>query len=329
MNGVLTHSRMATFRACPRRHEIAYELGIRPESESFALRVGSAFHAALDAASKGLDVEQAMAKHTVDPFDLAMVAAMFHGHQQRYGEASFYAIKRELPFHLPFASGVIDCIAELPDGRLALVENKTTSRDFSPGADYWLYLHLDQQLSIYVLAARELGYDVQTILYDVTRRPSQRPLKATPIEQRQYTLKDTKLKDGTVKPAGTLYANQRPEDETPEEFAARIAEDIAERPDHYFARIEIARLEQDLEDCRHEIAQQRAAIDRARDEGAWYRNPGACFSPFPCSYLPICQFRDLAERTPAGFVRLADVNPELAAHRSPEASPAEMELIHG
>jgi len=324
---MLTHSRMACFRACPRRHEIAYELGIRPESTGFALRVGSAFHAALDAASKGLDVSAAMDACTVDPFDIAMVAAMYNAHCERY--SPFDYIAREITFQPPFASGVIDGIARLDDGRLALVENKTTSRDFTPGADYWLYLHLDQQLSIYVIAARELGYDVATILYDVTRRPAQRPLKATPMELRQYTLKETRLKDGTIKPAGTLYANQRAEDETPEEFAARIAKDITERPDHYFARIEIARLDQDLDDCRKEIAQQGAAIERARQDGAWYRNPGACFSPYPCSYLAICQMRDLASNTPSGFVRSADVNPELSAHATPGASPAELDALNG
>jgi hypothetical protein len=180
------------------------------------------------------------------------------------------------------------------------MEYKTTSRDFAPGAEYWLRLHLDQQLSIYVIAARELGYPVETVLYDVTRRPLLRPLKATPEALRRYT------KDGR------LYAQQRDRDETPEEFAARVAGDIAERPDHYFARIEIARLEQDLEECAGELWQQQLSIREAQRARRWFRNPGSCFEPYPCEYLSICLNRDLETTTPMGYTRLSNVHPELS-----------------
>ena len=83
---VLTHSRLACFRACPRRHFLRYELGLRPEDTGFALRVGSAFHRALDAAGKGQDPEAAIADGLDDPFDLALVAAMFDGHQRRWAD---------------------------------------------------------------------------------------------------------------------------------------------------------------------------------------------------------------------------------------------------
>ena len=190
---LLTHSRLACFRACPRRHYLRYELGLRTETTGFALRVGSAFHRALEACDKGEDPESALAEGLDDPFDLALVAAMFDGHQRRWGDAGIEPVASELAFDLPLVNpatgaatpiwrvaGVIDRIVRMPDGRLALMEYKTTSRDFAPGADYWLRLHLDPQLSIYVVAARELGYDIQTVLYDVTRRPALRPLKATP-----------------------------------------------------------------------------------------------------------------------------------------------------
>jgi hypothetical protein len=196
--------------------------------------------------------------------------------------------------------GVIDAIVRLPDGRIAVLEFKATSRDFAPGADYWLRLHLDPQLSIYVIAARELGYEVETVLYDVTRRPALRPLKATAPEARKFT------KDGR------LYANQRDRDETPEEFAGRVAADIAAKPDQYFARIEIARLDQDLDECRAEMWWQQLAIRAAQRSGHWFRNPGSCFEPLPCDYLAICQQRDLDTHTPAGFLRSDTVHPELA-----------------
>jgi len=322
---ILTHSRLSCFRACPRRHYLRFELGLRPESDGLALRVGTGFHAALEAQDKGQDASATLEAAIADPFDLALVAAMFNGHRQRWEAEGLEAVAAELPFDLPIVNpetgaatplfrmaGAIDRIVRLPDGRVALMEYKTTSRDFSPGADYWVALHKDQQLSIYVIAARALGYDVTTVLYDVTRRPQQRPLKATPVEERKYTEKASKLKDGTVRPAGSLYANQRESDETPDEFAARVAESIAAAPEQHFARIEIARLDDDLAKCQAGVWQQMQTLRAMQRGGGWYENPGACFSPSPCSYLPICDRSDLEQTTPPGFVRSDDLHPELS-----------------
>ncbi len=315
MKQTLTHSRLATFRFCPHKHYIRYELGLVPDSDSLALRVGSAFHLALDTINKGGDLDAVMEAAVEDPYDLALVAAMVNAYQIRWADHQLESVESEYEFNLPLRNpetgaptsvwdiaGVIDRMVRLPDGRLALKESKTTSQDFSPGSDYWTRLHLDQQLSIYVLAARQLGYEIDTILYDVTRRPGLRPLKATPEDKRKY------------KGNGQLYAKQRDRDETPAEYAMRVAEAIDKRPEHYFTRIEIARLDQDLEECAAELWQQQLAMRAAQKAGHWYRNPGACFSNFgACRYLPICTNRDLDQAVPAGFVRLDDIHPELAA----------------
>jgi hypothetical protein len=108
-----------------------------------------------------------------------------------------------------------------------------------------------------------------------------------------------------------VYANQRERDETPEEFAGRVAADIAAKPDHYFSRIEIARLDQDLDECRRDLWIQQQTIRACQRGEAWYRNPGACFEPFACDYLAVCQHRDLDTQTPVGFVRSDVVHPEL------------------
>jgi len=101
--------------------------------------------------------------------------------------------------------------------------------------------------------------------------------------------------------------------ETVEEFADRIRADVESRPGYYFARIEIARLDQDLKDCAAELWQQAAAMREAQRSGRHYRNPSACYSNFgTCDYLPICLLRDLETHTPTGFVREANVHPELA-----------------
>lgn len=338
---ILTNSRLACFRACPRKHYFRYECGLREVKPGVALRVGTAFHRAIEASDKGQDVEAALAHGMEDPFELALVAAMFDGHRRRWAEEPLDVVASELAFDLPLVNpetgaatpifriaGVIDRIVRLRDGRLALQEFKTTTREFSPGADYWLRLHLDPQLSIYVVAARELGYPVETVSYDVTRRPVHRPAKATPVEKRKYTTKASKLADGTIRPAGSLHADQRDTDETPEEFAARVAEAMAADPAHYFTRIEIARLDQDLEECLRDVWRTQKAVrdcqleaERAVARGqraavAWARSPDACLgNGSACEFLSVCQQnRRVESETPEGFLRVQEIHPELAAH---------------
>ena len=315
MNGLLTHSRLACFRACPRRHLYRYEYGLRPDVDAEPLRVGKAFALAVETDAKGEDVEAALAGQVEDPFELALVAAMFAAHKERWAnEPPEEHIAAELPFEIALLNpetghptpvwrlaGRLDRIVRLADGRLALKEYKTTSRDFTPGADYWLRLQLDMQLSLYLLAARELGYDLATILYDLTRRPLLRPLKATPAEVRKFTK------------TGALYANQRDLDETPDEYAARVAASLAADPVKSFARIEIARTDSDLDECRGEIWSQQLVIREAQRSGRWWRNPEACVSATgqTCEFLSCCQQNDLATRTPQGFRRVAEMHEEL------------------
>jgi hypothetical protein len=263
----------------------------------------------------GGDVEVTLAGQVEEPFELALVAAMFTAHKERWAnEPTEEHVAAELPFEIALLNpetghptpiwrlaGKLDRIVRLADGRLALKEYKTTSRDFTPGAPYWLRLGLDMQLSIYLLAARELGYDVGTILYDVTRRPALRPLKATSTDVRKYTKE------------GKLYANQRDVDETPEEYATRVTASLAADLVKNFARIEIARTDSDLEECRWELWGEQLALRECQRSERWWRNPDSCVSATGqlCDYLPICQNANLATITPTGFVRVANVHPEL------------------
>lgn len=312
---ILTHSRLSCFRACPKKHFWRYEVGLRPDEDSHPLRIGQMFHRALEADSRGENIENAMEGISDDLYDLALVAAMFTGYKRRWAdEPHIETVDVEKAFGIPLVNpdtgastpiwqlaGIIDRIVRLSDGRIALMEHKTTSRDFSSGADYWTKLHLDQQLSIYIVAARAMGYDIQTVLYDVTRRPSLRPLKATPEDKRKY------------KKDGSLYANQRDQDETPAEFAARVAIDIESRPEHYYTRIEIARPEQDIKDCQAEVWQQQLSIREAQRSGRWFKNPESCFSlNGTCEYIGLCQSGMSAGEVPPGFTIVEDKHPELS-----------------
>jgi len=315
MTDLLTYSRLSCFRSCPRRHQIRYELGLVPEEESTALRVGTAFHAIKEAQDRGEDCE-AIAQD-LDPYHRAIVAAMAQVHSERWGGDTLEVVASEQAFDLPLRNpdtgaptpsfrlaGVIDRIYRTASGHLAIQDYKTTTEDISAGSDYWLRLSLDQQMTIYVYAARQLGYDVQTILYDVTVRPLHRPRLKTPADKIR------------LKKDGTPYADTRLEDELPAEFAARVAEEMRADPDRYFARHEIARLDDDIAETMAEIWHQQQVIREMQRSGRWYRNPGACVTPYRCAYLPICDARDLSV-APAGYRITDDRHPELTLHTPP------------
>lgn len=191
------------------------------------------------------------------------------------------------------SAGKIDGLVELADGRLALKEDKTTGDSISSESDYWLRLRFNSQLMQYVLAARQLGWDVAVIIYDVVRKPAIRPKQ--------------------IKVEGVTRT------ETPEEFSKRLFEDTQSRPEFYFARREVPILESDLE----EFTVQRLTLARiilhcrqlekklGRREQAWPRNVSelSCQS---CPYSSFCLQNltvDLAH-PPTGF-RVLGLHPEL------------------
>lgn len=190
-----------------------------------------------------------------------------------------------------------------------VVEHKTTSSDIGPGSSYWKRLTLDTQVSQY-LGAEERA---EGMLYDVIRKPSIRPFKATPPEERKYTLPSSKacpeckrkngmapphLIDGRVQcaegrivtdPGGKLYASQREADETPEEFAVRLRADISEDPNKYYQRGVIVRLPEERREAARDTWLVAGSIRESMRLDAWPRNPSSCDAyGRTCDYWAVC-----------------------------------------
>ena len=298
MKELLTTSRMACLLACPRKHYWRYEVYLQRDTDALALRFGSAWHDAMEARWQGECYDDAlgMALATDRELDEAMVATvagLLAGYYARWQsdpvtvvepEREFrYALRGSRSFDL---AGKIDGLGHLHDGRLVLVEHKTTASDVGSGSDYWLRLRANPQVMQYVLGARAIGWDVDTVLYDVTRKPTIRVRK----------------------------------DETPEEYGERLAADCAERPDFYFARREVPILEDDL--AEHRVEQQvlarsilgcRAeARTAARPEHGWPRNLSEMSCKL-CEYSSFCLQNIVPDPAmpPAGF-KVGRRNPELA-----------------
>lgn len=97
--------------------------------------------------------------------------------------------------------------------------------------------------------------------------------------------------------------------ETVEMFAARLLQDIYARPDHYFARREIARTAEEIREFRGELFAIYQAMSAFNKGGFWFSNESQCRATFPCSYIPICYGPGASavcdgKTTPASFKRI-------------------------
>jgi hypothetical protein len=291
MTSLLTASRINCLLACPRRHFWRYEIGMKPRQSSDALRFGSAWHRAMEARWRGADFQDALASALPENVDLEPLAAhtvtgLLAAYYQHHGERD--QVVKEIHPEVEFrhkltgsrsfdVAGKIDGLAVLHDGRIALIEHKTTADSVEPDSDYWDRLRFNPQILQYVDSARALGWGIEVVIYDVARKPM--------IRQKQT--------------------------ETVEQFGDRLHADAMERPAFYFARREVPILEDDLAEFRaqrlvmgrHILSCRAEERAHARRERAWPRNINtiACRS---CEFSSFCLQNSTInpEQPPAGFV---------------------------
>lgn len=347
---LLTHSCASCARTCLRKFWFRFEVGIGRNKTAGALRVGGAIHLGWEKWRKGMARDEAIlvalsqygeVPEWADPMEWAYEGAMVRAlllsytHYYQHDEAIKF-IEVEKGFDLPLTNpetgaasrtftraGKIDGIVDW-SSRVCLLEGKTTADSLDAESDYWRRLRYDPQPSQYILAARELGYDVQSCIYDVVHKPAMRP-SSVPLTdadgvkialdaqgQRVRTKDGKKWRETSDKAAGiTLQVRQ----ETPAEYEARIQQDISSRPEFYFQRREIPRLEDDLKEFQSELWQVGQMILNCRNKNIWFRNISRATCP-TCEYEAICLNEGKIDTTPgaqlpAGYHWLTDLHPEL------------------
>lgn len=268
--------------------------------------MGSAFHAAMHlkaiGSPNGICLHGALKGYErvprwADPMRWATeretVKALVLGHFRHWAKQRITWIAQEHEFKIPLVNpdtgrksrtfsmaGKIDGIVRLHDGRLAVMEYKTAGEPIHAGSPYWARMQCDPQIGIYIIAARELGHDVVTVAYDVTRKPAIRRKQASK--------------------------------ETPKQFGDRVRYDMTERPSFYFRRAEIPVLHDDIEELRSELWQQANNMREARKAGRWYRNVSR-FTCQWCDFVPICLggANVIPGTAPRGYVIRKLKHPEL------------------
>lgn len=348
---LLTHSQMQTAKTCLRKHYLHYVKRIRPAQKPKYFRVGEAWHVMMDAYCRcsgdrleaGILALREFTGRAVNDdkyYEAAMLEALYSIYCWRWSEEQVEYVASEQVFEVPLLhvttgkpsrtwalAGKIDGIARLADGRLAIVEHKTCSEDISPASDYWPRLRIDSQISQYYLAALALGYDVETVIYDVVSKPQHKPGSVPVLDEGglkqvvdMRTGERVRNGNGTWKQSIGDKNTQAmlTRSESPDEYGDRVFEAVKAEPDKYFQRQEIVRLPYDLEEYRYEVWEMGKIIRDCERFGRWPRNTQACKGFGKCVYFDICtgcwdvNDPDFTRALPDGFVVSDVVHEELS-----------------
>jgi hypothetical protein len=268
-------------------------------------------------------------------------------------KSDFETVASEVPFELPCVNpetgrptpnmirvGRIDHIIRRKSSGVFLIkENKTTSKAIDSGSSYWQRLRLDTQSKFYIIAARDLqksgstsnlpGAPVAGLLHDVFHKPGISPKMLTQADSKAFvetgdycgqpcSIEKTEagrwIVDGVLaeiepgKKEGTFALR-----ETPGMFGARLLQDIAARPEYYFARREVPFTDDELLDFQHEVWAIQQNMNTMERQGRWFKNEQNCEATFKCAYCPICYNNVMCcdgKTTPPGFVRLRPIDVE-------------------
>ena len=289
---IVTQSELRTYRRCPREWRLAYGLGLRSVGADAApLRFGSAVHEGLAALWQGQDIGQALDALTgMDEIERAQAAAMLCAYADHWRLPVGQVLAVEKEFRAPLVNPATGCASQtyqlggkidaltLLDGRVLLVEHKTTSEDITPGSPYWQRLRIDTQIPLYLEGVRALGHEPQGVLYDVLAKPKLR------------------LKKG----------------ETAEGFFRRLIDEIGANPAKYFAQVELPVLKKDEDDAMADAWATARAIRDGNLARRWPRNSDACVRwNRPCSYFSACTGQTSLS-DPTRFRTIPNPHPELS-----------------
>jgi hypothetical protein len=233
------------------------------------------------------------------------IIGLLHGYDARWLDAGYRSIfvEETLTAHLTNLktnarsrtfnlAGKLDVVAEL-DGRTYVIDHKTCSQDIAdPDAPFWRQLAIEGQVSHYHLLGWENGIKFDGAVWDAVRKPSIAPKKLTKAEKTSAV--GTGKYFGWDVSAEDKNHLQTEDREPPRMYAARLAHDCTvERPDWYFQRRPVPRLDDELAEYALELWDHGQEILHVRNTERHVRNSGACMLyNTPCQFLGICSGYD-------------------------------------
>jgi len=255
-----SHSELAAWRRCEREHHYSYVLRrMKRAPDAKTLTKGKSAHGYLGSYHLGVD-----RKLPEQPDIRALVRAYeaYWTDPKSGRDRMFQCERTDVFFSVPLGDvtivGEFDGVGiRLDTGKKCIIEHKTTSEDISLGSSYWRKVSLtDPQVSFYLEASKFRGWGHTEVLYDVLRKPAQKPRK----------------------------------NETEQDFENRILSDIAEEPERYFQRATVVRLEHEAEEHKEDVRKTVYLMRAMRALGGLPpRNVDSCFKwGRPCQFWAVC-----------------------------------------
>ena len=310
-----SHSGLATFRACPQKYYLRYECKLErdTEEEGEALSVGKAWHGAFEADRPMHAISEA-APSTLWAHKLARLYTA-HGWYWGEDDERLEVVDVEKPFVLRIDDvigetvleerslvGFIDAVVRDKDGRLGIIERKTTASDIGPASPYWDQLLMSPQHAVYAAAVRDIyGALPSFVIYDVVKKPGIKPKAITAAQKKAWATSSDELAycDEPLHEGEELLAA-----ESERMYAARLSQAIYANPAAYFARREAPITEDDVS---HVLDNIITTIDAIEFGCGAYKNPDSCMNfNRPCEFLSLCKSRavvTLDDPCPDGFRR--------------------------
>lgn len=179
------------------------------------------------------------------------------------------------------------------NGRRLVVDHKTTSDEIEdPHGAYWRQLVVESQPSHYMWLEWMNGDKCDEAMWDVVRKPGISPKQVTKGDVNEVLSRGlyfgARLSDEAL---AYMRSNGR---ESLEMYTARLAHDCSTlRPQWYFQRRTIPRLDAELHEYAGEMWDTAQEIVQARRLQRWGKSPEACmWKHSPCEYLGICSGHD-------------------------------------
>lgn len=295
---ILTYSSIAAFKSCRRKYQYRYVDGIEQKDRPVYYDFGTAIHLALASHYRGAGAETVIAEVEKYFADNApgqdeserlqkwieareMVLAMYRNYTGHYPKESFKVLEIEMPFEISMGgenklAGKIDMIVE--ENGLWVEETKSAK---SIDVNYKKKLTLDPQSLLYLMAAeKKFGKPFNGVLYNVL---------AKSIPCKPAILKSGKLsQDKGKNTSPELYREAIKENGLNEPDYAEFLAYLEANRREYFYREYLTFTKEDRAEWQVEQYQILSDIQRATDEGTFYKNTQQCVGFGTCPYFDIC-----------------------------------------
>lgn len=278
-------SSLKQFMECPKKYQHKYIDRVVPVEEPYYFDRGKAWHAIkeFNDPEKALDFK----KLSVDMRAVLVVLAgeynKFYGDQQQ-GSNELTIVKPL--FDGVELTGTLDKAGATDEwGQKYFQEYKSTTKDITPGSEYWTKVHgINPQADTYFWLLRDHSSDPAYCLWDVTRVPNYKRKSATPSNKREFYKRATgSAKVGDPKPGTNLR------DETFDEFTSRIQDTVSSEPSAFFRREVLPKNDA----CIDRTLQQNVLVSQlmvtAIERSKFPCNYSACYQDNrTCEYEPVC-----------------------------------------